>query len=70
MLLDAVIEEDEDDICEDYWFYVNQWFARGDGGGEVVRELIPTNVRGLSMQPRLGGLLHLFLFICCIFTDS
>nr|KAG5694176.1 hypothetical protein BaRGS_016022 [Batillaria attramentaria] len=52
--LDAVIEEeDEEDDTEDYWFFVNQWFARGEGDGEIVREFIPTDEQGRPLKGNL-----------------
>ena len=55
-MLDAVLEEEEgDDDTEDYWFFVNQWFARGEGDGEIVREFIPTDEKGRPLKGRLEG---------------
>lgn len=54
--LDAVIEEDEsNDETEDYWFFVSQWFARGEGDGEIVREFIPTDAKGQPLKGALEG---------------
>ncbi|XP_076450682.1 LOW QUALITY PROTEIN: lipoxygenase homology domain-containing protein 1-like [Babylonia areolata] len=52
--LDAVMEEDEGaEDTEDYWFFVNQWFARSEGDGEIVREFIPTDEKGRPLKGRL-----------------
>ena len=61
--MDAVLEEEEgDDDTEDYWFFVNQWFARGEGDGEIVREFIPTDEKGRPLKGRLEGE-HLLSFV-------
>jgi len=51
------VKEEEDvydgDETEDYWFFVNRWFARGEDDKQIVRELIPTDEQG---KPLKGGL--------------
>lgn len=48
-------ESDEYDgtETEDYWFLVQQWFARSEGDKQIIRELIPTDEKG---RPLKGGL--------------
>ncbi|KAL4225451.1 Lipoxygenase y domain-containing protein 1 [Mactra antiquata] len=51
------VEEESDEYdgteTEDYWFFVNRWFARSEDDKQIVRELIPTDEKG---QPIKGGL--------------
>ncbi|KAH9519113.1 Lipoxygenase y domain-containing protein 1 [Bulinus truncatus] len=52
--LDAVKEEDEEDIdIEEYWFFVNKWFAKGEGDKLIVRELVPTDKEGRPLHGSL-----------------
>ena len=34
---------------------MNQWFAQGEGDGELVREFIPTDERGRPLKGQLEG---------------
>nr|KAI8760088.1 lipoxygenase homology domain-containing protein 1-like [Biomphalaria glabrata] len=55
--LDAVEEEDEDDQdTEDYWFFVDKWFSKGEGDKLIVRELIPTDKDGKPLRGSLQDL--------------
>ncbi|GFN87702.1 hypothetical protein PoB_001420800 [Plakobranchus ocellatus] len=56
--LDAVLEEEEDDAAdtEDYWFFVDKWFAKGEGDKLTVRELVPTDERGRPLKGALEEL--------------
>ena len=62
-------EEEGDDDTEDYWFFVNQWFARGEGDGEIVREFIPTDEKGRPLKGRLEGE-RLLSFVLVLFSSS
>ncbi|XP_012940880.1 lipoxygenase homology domain-containing protein 1 [Aplysia californica] len=64
--LDAVQEEDEEEDTEDYWFFVDQWFARGEGDKAIVRELIPTDKDGRSLK----GALEELEYVVRIFTGD
>lgn len=54
-LLRSVAEEEEEDSTEDYWFFVDNWFARSEGDGLIVRELIPTDKHGKPLKGTLEG---------------
>lgn len=36
----------EDGELENYYFYVNKWFAKDEDDGQIVRELVPTDEDG------------------------
>lgn len=36
----------EDGELENYYFFVNKWFAKDEDDGQIVRELIPTDQDG------------------------
>ena len=57
-----MLEEEEDDAAdtEDYWFFVDKWFAKGEGDKLTVRELIPTDEKGRPLKGALEGK-YLFL---------
>ncbi|KAL5006870.1 hypothetical protein ScPMuIL_015676 [Solemya velum] len=47
-------EEYQDDAnIENYWFFVNRWFARSEDDGAIIRELLPTDETG---RPLAGSL--------------
>ncbi|XP_048241483.1 lipoxygenase homology domain-containing protein 1-like isoform X2 [Haliotis rufescens] len=68
--LERVDEADEDvydgDETEDYWFFVDRWFAKGEDDNQIVRELIPTDERG----NRLKGTLKELEYTVKIFTGD
>lgn len=33
-----------------YLFVFNRWFARGEGDGQIVRELVPTDTSGNQLK--------------------
>ncbi|XP_050409617.1 lipoxygenase homology domain-containing protein 1 [Patella vulgata] len=62
--LESVEEVDED--TEDYWFYVNRWFAKDEDDGAIVRELVPTDKQG---RP-LAGTLKEVEYIVKVYTGD
>ncbi|CAL1540467.1 unnamed protein product [Lymnaea stagnalis] len=65
--LDAVLEEEEAET-EDYWFFVNKWFAKSEGDKLIVRELMPTDAHGKPLKGSLEG--KLFLYTVKVYTGD
>ncbi|ESO97796.1 hypothetical protein LOTGIDRAFT_208950 [Lottia gigantea] len=54
--LESVREEEEvydGEETEDYWFFVDRWFAKNEDDGAIVRELIPTDEKGRPLDDSL-----------------
>ncbi|XP_033751254.1 lipoxygenase homology domain-containing protein 1-like isoform X2 [Pecten maximus] len=66
--LKTVEEESEEDVydgteTEDYWFFVNEWFSRGEGDGAIQREFTPTDKDGKPLKGALQDVeyeIHVF----------
>lgn len=61
--LKTVQEESEEDVydgteTEDYWFFVNQWFARGEEDAALQREYTPTDKDGKPLKGALQGMAY------------
>ena len=50
------VYDDSDDETEDYWFFVDKWFAKSEGDKQIVRELIPTDKDGRPLKGALDGM--------------
>lgn len=58
------IDEQDEEIVderniENYWFFVNRWFARSEDDGAIIRELLPTDETGKSLAGSLKRKSHL-----------
>lgn len=65
-----MIEEEEDGDTENYWFFVNKWFAKGEGDKLTVRELVPTDENGQPLKGALDGNVFFFIYATFIMLDK
>ena len=56
------VYDEGDDKTEDYWFFVDKWFAKSEGDKQIVRELIPTDKDGRPLKGALDGM---YGILCC-----
>jgi len=50
-----------DPSVEEYWFVCRQWFDKGSGDRQTIRELLPTDEQGNPLSDRNGKIFKYFV---------